>query len=276
MKQHEEQFRREYQAFRYTDDMRLKILELLRLVEDVIAGNQPVAALKNMVRISTRGDSKDYYRGEFLSKWGAFTLRYNSDPAFPNGIEPRSFYFQFGPYLDGISLEQLESTLGLDRKPESEARINVPNFNMETGKITESVSLYRKYLRCGDFSLGVTIGYDANDSYEVSYPTKLKTIEIDRIPLYDETRKIRDQMFFGDLPRTGDMCHLTGYYLPIFPNQEKFAWATERPLSRQVYNYAAGLPFQDFSWYNAKTGNYENEPVFWKLMPTELVRGPLS
>ncbi|WP_211467001.1 hypothetical protein [Collimonas silvisoli] len=234
MKQHEEQFQREYQAFRYSDDMRSKILELLQLVEDVMAGNQAVAALEKKLTINVKGENRIYYDGDFLSKWGEFTLRYNSNPAFPNGIEPRSFYFQFGPYLDGISLEQIESTLGLDRKPESEARINVPNFNMETGKITESVSLYLKYLRCGDFSLGVTMGYDANDSYEVSHPTKLKTIEIYRVRLYDETRKIRDQMFFGDLPRTGDMCHLTGYYLPIFPNQEKFAWATERPLSRRV------------------------------------------
>ncbi|WP_211466999.1 hypothetical protein [Collimonas silvisoli] len=276
MKQHDEQFRREYQAFRYTDDMRSKILELLQLVEDVMAGIQPVGELEKKVWISTRGDSINYYRGNFLSKWGVFTLRYRSDAPRPNDIQPKKFYFQFSPSVDGISLGQLESTLQLNRNLKKSPRIQEPNFNMETGNITGSHSSYLKFLRCGDFLLNIRINYDARNMDEIAHPTKLDTIDIDRIDLSDEDRKLRDKMFFGDLPRTGDMCHLTGYYLPIFPNQEKFAWATERPLSRQVYNYAAGLPFQDFSWYNAKTGNYENEPVFWKLMPTELVRGPLS
>ncbi|WP_128082976.1 hypothetical protein [Collimonas arenae] len=266
MTEHEAQFRREYAAFQYTDEMRAKILDMLRLVENVMAGTRPVAALENELNARIKGEDEISYGADFLSKWGEFTLRYKPNTAYPHGIEPKSFYFQFGPYLNGVSLTQLESALGLNREPESEAVINWPNFNMHTGKTTDSTSTYQKFLRCGDFYLGITISYNADSMEEVAHPTLLKTIIIDRIPLSSERRKTRDKLFFGDLPKTGDTCQMSGIYVPVFPNEEKFAWVKQATWKNQEYGMAAGYPFQSFPWHNPKTGHTEYEPVYWQFV----------
>ncbi|WP_061532436.1 hypothetical protein [Collimonas arenae] len=265
MTEHEAQFRREYAAFQYTDEMRVQILDMLRLVEEVMSGKQPVAALEKKLTIAVKGNGRTYYTGDFLSKWGEFTLRYKPNAAYPNGVEPKSFYFQFGPYLNGVSLTQLESTLGLNREPESEAKIQIPG-NPETGKLTDSYSSYVKYLRCGDFNLTVTIDYAAYSIEEVSSSTRLKTIQISRSRLTDEERKTRDKLFFGDLPKTGDTCQMSGIYVPVFPNEEKFAWVKQATWKNQEYGMAAGYPFQSFPWHNPKTGHTEYEPVYWQFV----------
>ncbi|MBB1631790.1 hypothetical protein A9975_13045 [Cupriavidus sp. UME77] len=277
-------------AERYNDQQRQIVREILLSAMRVLRDDVPLEKVKsvfgeNWAIFPLPGNSfaKEYRFEHHQFPNVAMRLYVGDDP--DNFREDRSkvaqvpTYFQihFTPTLDKLAREELETLL----------QLKVGSYRFPSGRVVP----YNRFPADPLMPFGDPYRYQALAVPGSKFPVKVQfdyirpgaqppeqggltapvlaevRISRDYTILTREERKQRAREMpvslrqrYGPLPMSGDMCHESGKYVPVFPDGRHYVHSFT---GGSVFELAAGKVFPQAPVWNEKTRQNEGEEVWW-------------
>jgi len=277
-------------AERYTDQQRQIVREILQAALRLLRDDVPLEKVKAVF-------GKSWKKGLFADSDVAMEYRF-THPMLPGVsmrlyveddpndfredrakvvLVPTFFSIHFTPTLDKLAIEELERLLQLKvgSYQFSESHV-VPYNRFLPDPLTPFAEPYRYQaleVPGSKFPVDVELDYIRPGAQPPEQggltSTVLAEIRIKRdYPvLTQEERKARAREMpvslrqrYGPLPMSGDMCHATGKYVPIFPDGRHY---THRFTGSSVFQLSADMLFPKAPVWNSATGQDEWHEVWW-------------
>ncbi|MCP3024736.1 hypothetical protein [Cupriavidus basilensis] len=278
-------------AERYTDQQRQIVREILQAAMRLLRDDVPLEKVKaffgeswKISPLSGNAFAKEYRFEHPALRNTDMRLYVESDPE--DFREDRSkvaqvptyFEIHFTPLLDKLAVEELEGLLQLKvgsyRFSDSHV---VPYNRFLPDPLTPFAEPYRFQaleVPGSKFPVDVELDYIRPGAQPPEQggltSTVLAEIRIKRdYPvLTQEERKTRAREMpvslrqrYGPLPMSGDMCHASGRYVPIFPDGRHY---THRFTGSSVFHLSADMRFPNAPVWNSQTGQDEWHEVWWQ------------
>ncbi|WP_458766282.1 hypothetical protein [Cupriavidus basilensis] len=278
-------------AERYTNQQRQIVREILQAAMRLLRDDVPLEKVKaffgeswKISPLSGNAFAKEYRFEHPALRNTDMRLYVESDPE--DFREDRSkvaqvptyFEIHFTPLLDKLAVEELEGLLQLKvgsyRFSDSHV---VPYNRFLPDPLTPFAEPYRFQaleVPGSKFPVDVELDYIRPGAQPPEQggltSTVLAEIRIKRdYPvLTQEERKTRAREMpvslrqrYGPLPMSGDMCHASGRYVPIFPDGRHY---THRFTGSSVFHLSADMRFPNAPVWNSQTGQDEWHEVWWQ------------
>ncbi|MEM5429907.1 hypothetical protein [Cupriavidus oxalaticus] len=277
-------------AERYTDQQRQVVREILQAAMRLLRDDVPLEKVKavfgknwDISPLPGNPFAKEYNFSHLMLPRVSMVLYTGDDPddfredRTKAAVVPTFFSIHFTPLLDELAIEELERLLQLKvgSYQFSESHV-VPYNRFLPDPLTPFAEPYRYQaleVPGSKFPVDVELDYIRPGARPPEQggltSTVLAEIRIKRdYPvLTQEERKARSREMpvslrqrYGPLPMSGDMCHATGKYVPIFPDGRHY---THRFTGSSVFQLSADMLFPKAPVWNSATGQDEWHEVWW-------------